>query len=248
MIAADILEVTHSTNNNRYLLVVQDYFTKWVEAIALPDQTAVRKFTNELTKIFCTYGLPEILHSDQGRNFESTILAETLSVFGIKKSQTTAYHPQGDGMVERFNRSLLQFLQAYVDRENDWENYRCAIHSSTGYSPFQLMYGRTPSSSLFSPQTAFAAFEYYNHIQNKLAQLQDFVETNLAASASQQKSAYDHHTSARQFAVGDAVWLSVPTVGKLDPRWEGRWEITAIMSPTNVEITDGHRTRVVHIN
>ena len=99
MIAADILEVPHSTNNNQYLLVVQDYFTKWVEAIAIPDQTAVR-ITNELTKIFCTYGLPDILHSDQGRNFESTILAETLSAFGIKKSRTTAYHPQGDGIVE----------------------------------------------------------------------------------------------------------------------------------------------------
>ena len=159
-------------------------------------------------------------------------------------------------MVERFNRSLLQLLRAYVDRENDWEKYlplvlyayRCAVHSSTGYSPFQLMYGRTPSSSLFDPQTAFTASDYYNHIRNKLAQLQDFVETNLSASASQQKSVYDHHTSTRQFAVGDPVWLSVPTAGKLDPRWEGRWEITAIKSPTNVKITDGRRTRVVHIN
>ena len=159
-------------------------------------------------------------------------------------------------MVERFNRSLLQLLRAYVDRENDWEKYlplvlyayRCATHSSTGYSPFQLMYGRRPSSLLFSPPTAFTASNYYGHIRNKLAQLQDFVQNNLAAAASQQKSAYDYHTCSRQFAVGDPVWLSIPTAGKLDPRWEGRWEITSIKSSTNVEITDGQRTKVVHIN
>ena len=58
-------------------------------------------------------GMPEILHSDQGRNFESTLLHNTLEVFGVTKSHTTAYHPQGGGMVERFNRSLLQLLRPY---------------------------------------------------------------------------------------------------------------------------------------
>ena len=68
MIAVDIIEVPISSNNNRYLLVVQDYFTKWAEAIPLPDQTATR-ITAELTKLFCMHGHPDILHSDQGRNF-----------------------------------------------------------------------------------------------------------------------------------------------------------------------------------
>ena len=109
MIAADILEVPLSTNNNRYLLVVQDYFTKWAVAIPLPDQTPAH-ITGELIKLFSMYGHPEVFHLDQGRNFESSILAQTLEAFGVRKSQTTAYHPQGDGMVERFNRSLLQLL------------------------------------------------------------------------------------------------------------------------------------------
>ena len=75
MIAVDILEVPLSSNNNRYLLVVQDYFTKWPEAIPLSDQTASR-ITKVLTKIFSIYGHPESVHSDQGRNFESSILAK----------------------------------------------------------------------------------------------------------------------------------------------------------------------------
>ena len=122
MIAVDILQVPLSTNNNRYLLVIQDYFTKWADAIPLPDQTASR-ITVELIKFFCTYGPPQVLHSDQGRNFESAIFTQVLDAFGVHKSRTTPYHPQGDGMVERFNRTLLQLLRAYVTSQDDWETY-----------------------------------------------------------------------------------------------------------------------------
>ena len=68
-------------------------------------------------KLFASYGQPEILHSDQGQNFQSAILKQTLDAFGIDKSCTTAYHPQGHSLVERFNRSLLQLLRAYVDKQ-----------------------------------------------------------------------------------------------------------------------------------
>ena len=89
--------------------MVQDYFTKWAEAIPLRNQTAAR-IMEELVKLFSTLGIPEALHSDQGQNFESTILKDTLEAFGVRKSRTTAYHPQGNGMVERLNRSLLQYM------------------------------------------------------------------------------------------------------------------------------------------
>ena len=149
MIAVDILEVPVYRNNNRYLLVIQDYFTKWAEAIPLPNQTAV-VITTELVKLFSTLGIPEILHSDQGRSFESTLLKQTLDAFGINKTRTTAYHPQEDGMVEQFNHSLLQLLRTYVDEETDWERflplvlhaYHASAHSSTRVSPFMLMFGR----------------------------------------------------------------------------------------------------------
>ena len=148
----DILQVPLSSRNNQYPLVIQDYFTKWAEAIPLPNQTANR-ITSELIRVFSNYGLPDILHSDQGCNFESSILRQTLEAFGIKKTRTTAYHPQGDGMVERFNRSLLQLLRAYVERQTEWEQYLpfvlfaycTTVHTSTGVSPFELMYGWPPS-------------------------------------------------------------------------------------------------------
>jgi len=92
MITVDILEVPVSCQKNRYLLFVQDYFTKWPTAIAPPDQTAAR-ITRELVKLFFEFGIPRIVHSDQGRNFESTILRQTMEAFGVSKSHTTADPP-----------------------------------------------------------------------------------------------------------------------------------------------------------
>ena len=84
MVAVDILQVPLSYRNNRYLLVIQDYFTKWAEAIPLLDQT-VDRITKELTKVFTTFGVPDILHSNQGGNFESAILRQTFDAFGVTK-------------------------------------------------------------------------------------------------------------------------------------------------------------------
>ena len=255
MVAVDILEVPVSYKGHRYLLVVQDYFTKWADAISLHNQTAAI-ITQELIKLFSVMGLPDILHSDQGRNFESTLLRQTLKSFGVHKSHTTAYHPEGGGMVERFNRSLLQLLRSYVDNEADWEQhlplvlyaYRTAAHSSTGVSPYMLMFGRHPQSTSFDTSSAFDPASYQSRLRAKMTELHDFVESKLTLAASKQKCSYDKQSNQRSFNVNDPVWLSVPTAGKLDPKWEGNWKVHAMKGPVNVEITDGHRKKVVHIN
>ena len=257
MIAVDILEVPVSRHNNRYLLVIQDYFTKWAEAIPLRDQTAL-SITTALVNLFSRFGIPDIVHSDQGRNFESTLLKQTLEAFGTTKTRTTAYHPQGDGMVERFNRSLLQLLRTYVEEESDWERflplvlhaYRTSVHSSTGVSPFMLMLGRQPKRpDLGAPDAAaYDPTSYQAQITCKMAKLQDFVETHLVHSATKQQTFYNKHSEQRQFKVGDPVWLSIPTAGKLDPKWEGGWKIVKVVSPINMQIQDCKRTQVVHVN
>ena len=256
MIAVDVLKVPPSTRNNKYLLVIQDYFSKWADAIPMPDQTASR-IVRELTKVFSVMGLPQVLHSDQGDNFESAILKQTLQAYGITKSRTTAYHPQGDGMVERFNRSLLQLLRSYTQKEADWEfhlplalfAYRTAIHSSTGVSPFEMMFGRAPKPDSTPSGLSFDPSSYQPQLRAKLAALQDFVETHIVDKASVQKTLYDTHSIKRAFKVGDLVWLSQPpTAGKLDPCWDGSWTVQSIHSPVTVQITNGKVVKVVHIN
>ena len=79
---------------------------QWADARPIPDQTTVQ-ITKELIDLFGGYSMPELIHSDQGRNFESTIFCQSLAAFEVKKLRTTAYHSQGDGMVEHFNRTLF---------------------------------------------------------------------------------------------------------------------------------------------
>ena len=159
-------------------------------------------------------------------------------------------------MVERFNRSLLQLLRSYVDEESDWERYlplvlyayRTAIHSSTGVSPYVLMFGRQPQTNSFNASSAFDPASYQSQLNTKMAKLQDFVESKLASAASNQKCLYDKKCKQRSFNMNEPVWLSILTAGKLDSKWEGNWKVHAMKGPVNVEITDGNRMKVIHIN
>ena len=147
-----------------------------------------------MAKVFSRYGIPEILHSDQGRNFEITILLQTLEAFGVNKSHTTAYHPAGDGLVERFSRSLFQMLRAYVQQHNGWEQYlplvlyayRTATHSSTGVSPFKLMFGRCAHKPPLNTNSAHDVTSYQDELKAKFAHLYDFVEVNNVGANNQQ--------------------------------------------------------------
>ena len=107
-----------------------------------------RKLVDEM---FCRFSPPEQLHSDQGRQFESELVKEICKLLGVRKTHTTPYHPQGNGMVERFNRTLLDMLSTTVgDHPSNWEHnlrkvclaYNSSVHASTGFSPFFLMFGR----------------------------------------------------------------------------------------------------------
>ena len=110
------------------------------------------------------------------------------------------------------------------------------------------MFGRQPSTSTFSVENSFDALSYPAHLRAKLAELRDFVKTNLAAVSAHQKSSYDVHSKSRIFSPGEPVWLAVATRVKLDPKWEGRWMVKSVKGPVNVEISDGKHTKIVHVN
>ena len=158
MVATDILgPLPESPSGNSYILVVSDYFTRYTEAYSIPNQEATTVAGKLVDEFFLRFSLPDQLHSDQGRNFESAVISEICKLLGIQKSRTTPYHPQSDGLVERFNRTLLDMLTtATAHRTFEWEQhlprlchaYNTSLHPTTGSSPFYLMFGRQARMSV----------------------------------------------------------------------------------------------------
>ncbi|TNN05036.1 Retrovirus-related Pol polyprotein from transposon 17.6, partial [Schistosoma japonicum] len=137
-----------SQHGNRYILVKVDYFTKWCEAAPIPQRDAATIAKVFINTWIARYGAPTALHSDQGPAFESYLIASVCSFFGIRKTRTTAYHPQENGLLKRTNRTLKTLLRSFVHQAPaaNWDDllpqcllaYRSSVHSSTGFSPAQL--------------------------------------------------------------------------------------------------------------
>ena len=120
-----------------------DYFSKWVELLALPNIKAETVAERVVEDVFSRFGIPESLHTDQWKQSESGLFQELCRLLGIEKTRTTPYHPQSDGLVERANRTVQNVLAAYVsDHQGDWDCflaqtqlvYITSQHSSTGYT------------------------------------------------------------------------------------------------------------------
>ena len=105
-------------------MVVADYFTKWVEAFPLPDQTAGTVARTLVEQVVTRFGAPLEIHTDQGREFEAALFRGVCQLLGIRKTRTTPFHPQSDGMVERFNRTVKAMLSKFVNEsQDDWDEH-----------------------------------------------------------------------------------------------------------------------------
>ena len=273
VVAVDILgPLMESVAGNSYILVAGDYFTKWMEAYAIPNQEAVTVARKLVDQMFCRFSPPEQLHSDQGKQFESAVLHEVCNILGMKKTRTSPYHPQCDGLVERYNRTLLDMLATTTQTHPfDWEDqlpkvcmaYNTSVHASTGYTPFFLMFGRQarmPIDLMYGmgnekekevPTTQYAAAtrkaleEAYRHVREKLA-----------ASHVRRKAYYDKRVHGRPFAVGDLVWLHSVVVPqgkskKLHHPWTGPFQVLTKLSDSDYRVkklTGNKRVLVVHFN
>ena len=127
------------------VLVVTDHFTKLAHAFPCTNQTAKQVARKLWDHVFCVYGFPQRVHSDQGANFESELIAELLRLSGISKSHTTAYHPMGNGGTERFNRMLGSMLRSLpLRKKHKWpqqiQTLTFALNAT--FAPFQLMFAR----------------------------------------------------------------------------------------------------------
>jgi hypothetical protein len=256
-------------DGNRYILVIGDYFTKWTEAFAVKDQTALTTAGILWEEVISRHGVPLVLHSDQGRNFESKVVKELCKLTGMEKVRTTPYHPQCDGLVERLNQTLVSILSKVVDEsERDWDKklpaalfaYRTTRQETTGQTPFRLVCGREariPVSTVIEgddDEEVWPATEYGKEVERQLAMMDDFVDLRIEEAQARQRRAYDEKsTEAPVYEKGDWVWLHSPghkkgASRKLCSPYKGPFVILEKLNQSNVKVCGvrGGRPKRVH--
>jgi len=242
-----------TSRGNKHVLVVMDHFTKWCEAFPTQDQKARTVANILVSKIFSRFGPPMAIHSDQGSNFESNLIHEVCKIMGIHKSRTTAYHPQGDGLVERQNRTLQDILSSFVSQhKDDWDlwidiavyAYNTSPQESTGFSPFELVFGhqarlpieQTMGLPLKNPSLQS---EYARDLRKALSSVQGAAEEHLSKVRRLQQFQYDSQSRRDwvPFVEGQWVWLRRPKHWKFGKRWRGPYKVL-LQRGVNYQVKD----------
>ena len=267
-IACDLMgPVLTSEKGNSYVLVVCDYFSKYTEAYAIADMTAQTVADKIATEWVCRYGCPVSIHSDQGRQFESTLFQELCKVLDIHKTRTSRFHPQSDGVVERMNRTIKKMLQAMVDENPEqWDEhlpyammaYRATIHESTKCSPNLLLFGdenRQPVDLLYGEciigeEVPICPSEYVEWVRDAYRTAFSKAREHLKTTAEKQKKLYDGNTFLRKFNIGNWVWVLNPPImrNKFGRGWQGPFLIIKRLGDVNYVVQKGPNERQITIH
>ena len=272
-VAVDVLgPLPPSNKGNRYIVVFSDYLTRWCEAFPVPSVEATLIARLLVDEIISRHGAPRVLLSDRGTNFLSKIVADVCKIFQIHKVNTSSYHPQTDGLVERFNSTLCQSLSMYVAKnQKDWDDFiplilfarRTSVSEAIGDSPFYVLYGREPRLPidvkylrLDSDNMSSSVLEHRKRVVEKVEMAQNLARENLQRSQQKMKDYYDRNVREPVFEVGQRVWVYTPRSKKglskkLLHNWLGPFRIVEKSSPVHFRLrTDTNKkvTFAVHAN
>lgn len=255
-----------SEHGNRYILTVVDFATRYPEAVALP-KIETERVAEALLDIFSRVGFPKEILSDRGGQFTSDMMAEVCRLVSIKQLFTTAWHPMCNGLCEKMNGTLKSMLKRMCqERPKDWDRYLPAVlfayrevpQVSTGFSPFELLYGRTvrgPMQVLKELWTKSeepelqTTYQYVFDLRNKLEETCQVARKSLEEAQGVYKNYYDRKGRNRRFDVGQKVLVLLPTEhNKLTLQWKGPYEIIDVINKMDYKINVGGKTKIYHAN
>ena len=250
----------------RYILTVEDAFTRYVTAVPIPNKETQTVARALLDRVVLVYGCPERIHSDQGTEFCSNLWKELMSQLRINKTETPAYNPQSN-IVERFHRVLGAMLRTLLDREDpSWVSmvpvavfaYNTKVHGSTGMTPFGALYGRearipldlileNPAEKFESPQ------EFVRGVIRRIKTVYAYIRKNGEAVIRWNSNQYTGNV--QDWKQGQLVWYcslhSIPgKPDKLVNAWRGPYRIVEQVAEVLVDITPANtegKSMRVHI-
>ena len=224
LVCIDFLTLESSKGRFEKILVITDHFTRYAQVF--PTRNGLANTTNKVLfeKFIVHYGFPARLHSDQGRNFESSVIQELCRLAGVEKSRTTPYHPMGNGMVERFIQTLLNMLGTLENhKKEDWKSYVTPLvhsynatkHPSTGYSPYFFMFGRHPRLATdaylgisFPEESAIVSQDHYaTKLKKRLQYAYKVASKEAQKAVDRNKANYDLKVREATLDVGDRVLI-----------------------------------------
>ncbi len=268
----DFLHLEKCKNGYEYILVVLDHFTRFAQAYATRNKSAKTVVQHVFGDFSLKFGFPEKIHHDMGREFENHLMDQLQKVSGVRGSHTTPYHPMGNGQVERFNRTLLSMLRTLSDpKKADWKNslskvvhaYNCTRSEATGFSPYYLLFGRSPRlpiDLMFNLQANEKQQSYADYVANWRTRMQEAYEI---ASKTAEKEAlrgkkyYDKKVHGVELWPGNRVLLRNLSErggpGKLRSHWKDCvYVVISRQSPDGpvyeIRPEKGGQSRVVHRN
>ena len=256
-----------ATSGKRYILTYVDMATRYPDAIAISSLEA-DTVAQALFQICSRVGFPETLTSDNGTNFTSRLFERFLQLLECRHIRTSVYHAQANGICERYNGTLKRCLRKLVlDFPRHWERYlpaalfafRDTPHDTTGYSPFELIYGhrvRGPLEFLAecwqSEQLEEEDRDVHRYIMEFASRLKSACQTAVKSIQTQQQKSkvlFDRHARRRVLRPGDKVLLLLPThMKKLMLRWKGPYTVTKRFDADHYAVQVDEQERRYHIN
>ena len=250
----------------RYILTMMDLFTKYPTAIPLKrvDNISV---LDAMFEIFSCYGLPKVLLTDQGSVFTSKLTHTMCDQFGIEKIQTSPYHPQSDGALERWHACLKSMLKKQGDLK-DWDKhlkyilfaYRSTPHCTTGFAPFTLLFGREVRGPLDLLQESWleqdceqaSVFEWLTAVKAELAGMSQLVGERECVAKAKMKAQFDKGASVKKLEPGDMVLVWKPGIhSKMGDSWDGPYQISEKISEVTYKVQvpgKAHKSKILHSN
>ena len=237
LVCMDFLTLEPSKGGYHHILIITDHFTRFAQAIPTKNQTA-RTTAEALYHNFLTkYGFPTRIHSDQGANFDGKIIKELCNITGMRKSRTTPYHPMGNGMCERFNRTLMDMLGTLQpSQKSNWKAhvsplvhaYNSTRHESTGQSPYLLMFGREPRLPVdiafgIGDQEKKSLPKYVEELRKRMKDAYELAFQAAEKARKKQGKYYDLKVRGVNVQPGDRVLVKIVAFDgkhKIADRWE----------------------------
>ena len=260
-----------SLKGNIYMLVCIDVHSHYPEVFPLRTVDS-KHIADELIKLFSRVGLPTEIQSDLGQNLISNLMQQFYRVLGVRHIKSSAYHPETNALCERLNGTIKKLIKTcLVDKDRRlWDtilplvlfSIRSSKHSTTGFSPFELLYGyeiRGPLDIVKELWVTSEAekgeldlYEYIIKLRETMRILSKVAVEREVATKIKIKNKYDVGTKDEIYAVGEKVYVMLPfKLNSLSPIWSGPYEILKILGPVDYLILLHDRVkkqRVVHFN